>query len=190
VDTGCTVLNRRNIKFFFDMIKRAREKISSHGRPMRETAWLMIALSLVASCRSKDRVVPPAPSGALLVQPGSGVQVSLTWSAPVDLDLYVTDPSLETVYFANPVAQTGGRLEQDVTCRTLLGSAVQLERARWDHPPAGHYRVGVDFIDACRSKIEEAEFRVVIAVDGRLREKTARLAKERFQPAVVEFDVP
>ena len=157
---------------------------------MRQTAWLMIALSAVASCSSKDRVVLPAPAAAPLVQPGGGVQVSLTWSAPVDLDLYVTDPSLETVYFANPRSQTGGLLEQDVTCQTVFSSVPRLERARWDHPPAGHYRVGVDFIDACKSEIEEAEFRIVIAVDGRLRETTGRLAKQRFEPVVLEFDVP
>jgi hypothetical protein len=155
---------------------------------MQGTAWGILGFLALAGCAPTHPVLPPPPTAPLAAQHGAGVQVSLVWSVPVDLDLYVTDPSLETVYFANPRSQTGGRLQKDVTCDA--GEATRVEQAGWDQPPPGRYRVGVDFIGACKSEIDEAEFRVVVDVGGRLREKTGRLAKERFEPVVLEFDVP
>ena len=40
-------------------------------------------------------------------QAGSGVTVQLAFGEEADLDLYVTDPLLETVYFARHESRTG-----------------------------------------------------------------------------------
>jgi uncharacterized protein YfaP (DUF2135 family) len=164
--------------------------LHSRGSQMRDTSWALLGVSVLLGCAAKPsaRQLPPAPATAA----APGVRVLLLWSAPVDLDLYVTDPSLETVYFGNPVSQTGGRLERDVTCETVEGGAngqPLVEEVGWDPPTGGRYRVGVDFIDACGSKTEEAEFRLVTEVWGDRREHTGTVRKARFQPVVIEFDV-
>ncbi|MCH6580260.1 MAG: hypothetical protein IH802_07870, partial [Nitrospinae bacterium] len=41
------------------------------------------------------------------------VQVSVVWDAPTDVDLRVTDPSGEQVYFGNLQSQSGGFLDLD-----------------------------------------------------------------------------
>jgi uncharacterized protein YfaP (DUF2135 family) len=157
---------------------------------MRGTSWASLGFSVLLGCAAKPPAqrLPSAPVTAV----APGVRVSLLWSALVDLDLYVTDPSLETVYFGNPVSGTGGRLERDVTCETLEGGAKGrslVEAVGWDSPTHGRYRVGVDFIDACGSKIEEAEFRVVTEVWGNRHEQTGTVRRARFQSVVIEFDV-
>jgi uncharacterized protein YfaP (DUF2135 family) len=157
---------------------------------MPGASWALLGFFVLLGCAAKPPV-QRLPS-ALPTAAAPGVRVSLLWSAPVDLDLYVTDPSLETVYFGNPVSGTGGRLERDVTCGTLEGGAKGqslVEAVGWDSPTRGRYRVGVDFIDACGSKIEEAEFRVVTEVWGNRREQTATVRRAHFQSVVIEFDV-
>ena len=43
------------------------------------------------------------------------VQVTLTWDNTADLDLYVTDPDGETIYYSNPTSASGGQLDVDDT---------------------------------------------------------------------------
>ena len=148
----------------------------------------MLGCLATAGCTVPHSGIVTPPPARPAAHGGGGVGVSLLWSAPVDLDLYVTDPSLETVYFANPTSQSGGRLWKDVTCDTAEVS--RAEQITWDRPARGRYRVGVDFIDACKTEIEEAEFRIVVEVAGGIREKTGRLVKTRFEPVVLEFEVP
>jgi hypothetical protein len=167
-------------KFFLD----------SRDSPMRDASWALVGVSMLLGCAAKPPALPPPQAPATAA--AAGVRVLLLWSAPVDLDLYVTDASLETVYFANPVSHSAGRLERDVTCETVAdGEKAQplVEEIGWDQPARGRYRVGVDFIDACGSKTEEAEFRVVMEVSGKRREQTGTVGKARFQPVVIEFDV-
>src|SRR5437660_179716 len=188
-----TVVNQRNIKFFRAAIKRQGEKnFRVVGiQPMRRAIWVAIAASTVASCRAQPAVTPAPPAMVPVALQAAAVRVTLLWSSPVDLDLYVTDPSLETVYFANSQSQTGGRLEQDVTCKAIRGGGGTLiERAEWAKPSTGRYRVGVDFMEDCGSEIDETEFRVVTEVSGKREERVAKILKGRFQPVVLEFDVP
>src|SRR5437764_12126764 len=112
---------------------------------MRVAIWVVIGVSAVpmVGCRARPAAAPAPPPMTVAGTPTEGVSVALLWSAPVDLDLYVTDPSLETVYFANPRSQSGGRLKQDVTCTADTRQA-RLESAAWPSPPKGLYRVGVD----------------------------------------------
>ena len=154
--------------------------------------WAVIGMSALAACRSKiPEPSPPPPLPAVAQVPAPAVRVSLVWSAPVDLDLYVTDPSQETVYFANPSAQSGGKLGHDVACGGISGhEGPWVEDVSWSRAPPGRYRVGVDFIQRCSSDVEKASFRVVAEVSGKRQEKTGTVLRERFEPVVLEFDVP
>src|SRR6058998_2910370 len=73
-------------------------------------AAALLCLAVAAGCALSGRRSVPAPAAALPAAPPQGIRVVLLWAAPVDLDLYVTDPGLETVYFANTPSGSGGKL--------------------------------------------------------------------------------
>lgn len=70
-------------------------------------AWLAVLLLPVfgAACARPVAAPLPAPAAPPLA-PSAGLNVRLIWEAPVDLDLYLTDPTSETVYFANNPSRT------------------------------------------------------------------------------------
>lgn len=145
-------------------------------------AWLLLLAACARGAASPPSPAPPEP-------PRRGLTVTLRWAAPVDLDLYVTDPALETVYFANPRSASGGLLEQDARCAEQRPGE-QAERARWTDPPAGRYRVGVDFPEACAgSRVADVPWSLTVDVDGRRQEATGRARLAERQPAVLEFTV-
>ena len=57
-------------------------------------------------------------------------------------------------------------------------------------PQSGRYRIGVDFMDACGSTDETAPFRVRAEGGPEPVEKSGNARLERFEPVVLEFDVP
>lgn len=167
--------------------------------PRLGAAGLAILVAVSAGCGLfGPRAAARPPGMSSLPPPETPLRVALLWSDPVDLDLYVTDPALETVYFANNPSGSGGRLKKDVEC-TGAGRAPEgrkpqartnVEAVSWKAPPPGGYRVGVDYIDACESGLDETRFRIVVDAGGERREQSGTLRLERFQPVVLEFDVP
>ncbi len=160
---------------------------------MTPRALLAAAVSLFLGCGMTARSPGPPPSAAAVDRPPAGpVRVSLLWAAPVDLDLYVTDPTLETVYFANNPAGSGGRLGRDVTCgevRQAPAGSTLRETAEWAHSLPGRYRVSVDFPAACDGRPGEVSFRVLAEVRGERIERTGALGPVVFEPIVLEFDL-
>jgi uncharacterized protein YfaP (DUF2135 family) len=140
-------------------------------------------LALLTACARS--AAPSAPAEPIQ----SGVTVTLRWTAPVDLDLYVTDPSLETVYFGNPRTASGGRLERDARC-TDGATAEHLERARWERPPSGRYRIAVDFIERCAGRGDAAAYELTVDVAGRRIDAPGRARLGVRDARVLEFMVP
>jgi len=145
----------------------------------------LLAALLATACGRRMLALPPAASPD---PAGAGVTVTLRWDAPVDLDLYVTDPVLETVYYANPRSASGGVLEADARC-ARRAPGTQEERVRWTKPPSGRYRVGVDFPETCGARVDDAAWAMTVDVDGRRQETTGRARLAERRPAVLEFDV-
>ena len=121
-----------------------------------------------------------------------GLSILLGWSAAVDLDLYVTDPAWETLYFANNPTRAGARLVRDVSCRDVVDDRSFVEIAHVPTPAVGPYRIGVDFIDSCASSTEAVTFRVTArgSPDSTEHVNVAdTITLERFLPVVLELAV-
>jgi hypothetical protein len=144
------------------------------GPPAAETpAATRDAGSLAAALRAQDA----APPGALVVR--------LAFGAGADLDLYVSDPLLETVYFANTPTAAGGALDADRACDD---APPRVETVVFARPPRGRYRIGVDHHEPCRGA-DAALFAVRAERDGRIWQATGELAPRRFEPIVLEFEI-
>ena len=133
------------------------------------------------ACAPRHPLLPP------VVPPSTerGLVVTLAWSAPVDLDLYVTMPSGETIYYANPREA----FVRDARCADGAGGS-RMEQVRWRSPAPGRYRLGVDFPEACAEGVDVAAYRLVVDLDGARVDHggTARLLVR--DPWVTEIDVP
>lgn len=118
--------------------------------------------------------------------PPAGLRVSLVFGAEGDLDLYVTDPFFETVYFANtPSRASGGALDADRRCDS---PAPRVETVRFERPRPGRYRVSVDYPERCGSVRAPLPFRVVVEHGSQREERAGEISLGEFLPVVVEFD--
>ncbi len=84
---------------------------------------------------------------------GNGdVQVSVAWIGRSDVDLYVTDPSGETVYFGHRTSASGGTLDLDSNPACSFDD-INNENIVWPAgvAPYGDYTVVVDYYDDCNA---------------------------------------
>jgi len=139
------------------------------GEAQRLRAWLE---------RSLEQGPAPDP-GAL--------EVVLAFAPDVDLDLYVTDPLQETVYFANSPSRAGGRLEADVGCAGR-GREPRAETVRFAEPPPGRYRVSVDHPRSC-GRARAAGYAVAVRHGGRVTLHTGAVRPLEFRLVALESEV-
>jgi hypothetical protein len=119
--------------------------------------------------------------------PPDAVRIQLVFGADVDLDLYVTGPADEAVYFANATSRDGGRLVADRRCDSPAPRVETIEFAR---AAAGRYRVGVDFMMRCERGVDRAPFELIAEAPGRppVRQRGEAIFGA-FDPRVLEFEV-
>lgn len=96
------------------------------------------------------------------------VRVSLIWDNTNDLDLYVTTPSGERIYYGHKQSQCGGMLDVDRNVRGETRTPV--ENVRWAKgaAPDGEYIVTVQNFAFHEGNTEPTPFRVEIEVAGEL----------------------
>ena len=97
---------------------------------------------------------------------GNGdVQVSVSWTGASDVDLHVYDPNNEEVYFGNPTATSGGRLDLDSNAGCSIDN-VNNENIVWPvgGAPRGQYRVVVDYWSDCG--VARSDYVVTIQAQG------------------------
>jgi hypothetical protein len=83
---------------------------------------------------------------------GTGdVQVTLRWSAPVDLDLHVIDPAGQEIWYQSPSSSTGGILDVDANgnCQNMVSSPVENVFWPYGSAPSGGYQVLVVYYMTC-----------------------------------------
>ncbi len=96
-----------------------------------------------------DRSNRPNPTEPVL---GTGdVQVTLRWSAPVDLDLHVIDPAQQEIWYQSPTSSTGGILDVDANgnCGNMVASPVENIYWPYGSAPSGGYQVQVVYYMTC-----------------------------------------
>jgi len=150
---------------------------------------LVVCAALLAACARRPPTPAAAPPGPTLAPP-IGLRVTLTWTGAADLDLYVTGPSWETVYFGNTPAKSGGQLEHDARCADMNpdDGEPQVEFSTFAQPAAGPYRVGVDYLEACQGAPgEPVSYRLVVEYNGMRHEQLGVARHHQFVPIVLEF---
>jgi hypothetical protein len=156
---------------------------------------LLTAVALAAACashlppevREAERLRRVLERSLAEAPPGGGVSVLLAFGPGVDLDLYVTDPLDETVYFANTPSASGGRLEADLHCGTEAPGD-RIEVVRFRRPQTGGYRVGIDHPESCGGR-RPAGYALAITRDGQVELHTGVARPLEFQLAVLDFQV-
>jgi len=134
------------------------------------------------------QAAPIAVSGVI----GQELTVELLWQAPVDLDLFLTDPNGETVYFANRTAKSGARMGVETGCKQVMQEKGNYrESAVIPKALSGRYRVSVDFIKDCGSKAVSAAFEAVLrSKEGReLGRGRSEVQYRLLNPVGWEFEV-
>ena len=125
-----------------------------------------------------------------------GLVVQLAFGPEADLDLYVTDPLLETVYFANKKGRSGGKINEDRRCDTPLESAqeIHIEEVRFETPLSGRYRVGVDYSGRCNASgatgfEERAAYAISVLNAGKRQNVQGTVGYHFFEIAALDFDI-
>lgn len=118
---------------------------------------------------------PAAQAGA--GQPGAGtavpqagaVTIRLSWSTIDDLDLHVTEPSGERIYYGNRQSASGGQLDVDSNAACASQTTTPVENVYWpaSGAPRGEYSVRVHVWGDC-DDVPEVAFRLRIMSDGRV----------------------
>jgi hypothetical protein len=116
----------------------------------------------------------------------AGLLVQLAFGAEADLDLYVTGPLLETVYFANHESKSGGKISDDIRCDK---QSFRIEEVWFDAPMPGRYRVGVDYPEQCNGNREPAAYVISVLQDGKRQEVRGSVSLRQFDVIVLEFEV-
>ena len=124
--------------------------------------------------------LPPPPRQA------SGLQIRLGFGAEADVDLFVTDPDLETVYFGNNPSRGGGVLERDLRCG---GPEPRTEVVKLRKATPGPYRVGIEYARSCTFRARSVTYSVEARAAGLEWNAEAEIAPGEFQNRALEFEL-
>ncbi len=98
--------------------------------------------------------------------PANGqIQIELNWEGAADLDLHVTDPYGETVYYFRPFNQSGGAYQDDRECYNNHG---QSERVIYGSgfAAAGLYQVSIHYFRPC-GEARDIRWNLNVTADNR-----------------------
>lgn len=149
---------------------------SPRPEPTPPPEWDEARRAAAAALEALLTTTPPAPEGELVVR--------LAFEGGADLDLHVSDPLSETVYYANTPVRSGGALDADRRCQD---PTPRIETVRFEKPLAGGYRVGVDFQQRCPGGADVAPWAISIETRGERRLLRGLAEWNRYASRVDEF---
>ena len=118
-------------------------------------------------------VPTPVPTDTEVVLGTGDIQVTLRWEGLNDLDLYVTGPNGELIYYNHPTSADGGQLDIDSN-RGCGGNITSqpVENIFWPsgEAPLGQYVIYVHYFKYCDDEPLATPFTVSLLVDGALQE--------------------
>ena len=128
------------------------------GAPVRQDGTLATSgqafrvIVRIAAIDDQGRQSPWVTRELSVLPVGTGdVEVALTMSEPTDLDLYVTDPTGNTVYYGNTEGVSGGHLDLDANAACGANVGIDNEHVYWPtgRAPRGTYTVRVAHYESC-----------------------------------------
>ena len=134
--------------------------------PRARSAALALPLLALLACGGAQPLREIATPETVEFTP-EDVRVRLVFGAEADLDLIVTDPNHEEIYFANTQSRLGGLFDADQRCDS---PAPRVETVSFNPAPVGRYRVSVDFMIRCAPGVDEVPYRLVIEANGETSE--------------------
>lgn len=163
----------------------------STARGAARPGLVAVLLAAIASGCATPRGVSSQPlvaqlQAAVIEAPAGALVVQLAFDASADLDLYVTDPLQETVYFANTPSRSGGSLDRDRTCKD---AAPRVETIVFERPLPGRYRIGVENAEPCDARTASAPFAVRASRGEQRFERSGAVPVRRFEPIVLELEI-
>ncbi len=122
-----------------------------------------------------------------------GVQVTIGWDTGADIDLYVTDPSGETIYYnaKHRHSPLGGELDHDARgdCRPEQDHP-RVENAYWPSPaPKGEYAVDLQYFGPC-GDTKQTHVVMSVAVGGRVLGSFRYALRPEERVRALHFQVP
>ncbi len=130
-------------------------------------------------------------NGSLLRLGTGDVQVTLLWQDDIDLDLYVTDPRGETMWYQNPRSSSGGMLDVDANaaCQSPAMMINPVENIFWPYggAPTGHFVVKVNYYQDCIGR-GAGSFKIRLKVDEQTTEYSETVTFVNQTVHVTEFD--
>ena len=144
--------------------------------------WVVV-LALATGCATPSRAPTP---GFDSPRPDGALEVRLVFGEGADLDLFVSDPRQEALYFGNNPSVGGGVLDIDRRCDAAVP---RVEIARFENARPGRYRVGVSYDRACGFRSEQMTFEIRVEADGLRLERSGKVDPSEFEHIVLEFDL-
>jgi hypothetical protein len=148
----------------------------------RQRFFAAFALGAVLSaCAGSPSPSPPRFTNE---RPAGALEIRLVYGGAADLDLFVTGPQREAVYFGNNPSLGGGELDIDRRCEA---SEPRTEIVRFLMPTNGQYRVGVSYDRACGFLRQPASYRIEVRADDVEIVRLGKLAPGTFDSVALEF---
>jgi hypothetical protein len=136
--------------------------------------------------------IPPQgfPEEAIPEGLGAGdIQITLLWIGDADIDLHVTDPFGEEIYFMHDVSASGGVLDHDmIPCGGNAGQPV--ENVFWPSggAPRGRYQIAVVYYSRCDTP-DPTSFEVIVRISGQIYDRRTGTINESERLEVISFDL-
>lgn len=136
---------------------------------------LNMAISDGRDERLRPMIGLPLSTSLRVVQVGTGdIQINLNWDTETDLDLWVTEPGGNVIFYGQRRSPSGGELDLDsyAACSIAGDEGQGNENVYWpvNSAPSGEYRVEVDLFSPCDTIAtnQNTNYHVTVVVDDRV----------------------